>query len=139
MNSMDVIQMTSQNNCCPFMLFESGAVYADRESFKVNSAKTMRSEASTFIVPTLKQFVVFSISKVPEVERILAMLQERLLRVQIVVDAFDAQVRDKVYAKEESIIDEFGMFEFDFHIVSRRGRDISECPVDSSLELVFRR
>lgn len=44
----------------------------------------------------------------------------------IVVDQFDRAVREKIYEREMSLIDELDSFEFDFNILSRRGRNLTD-------------
>jgi len=76
---------------------------------------------------------------VPDVERVLAKLQDRTLYVTVVVNHFNPAVHTEIFRKEESIIDEFEMFDFDFEVISREGQDISECLTDPSLRLIFMR
>jgi hypothetical protein len=116
-----------------------GTYRVGKSNFEAESRDVVSTRSVTFITPTLNQFVALSISAVPEVEQVSTLLQGNALQVEIVVDAFDAEVRNRIYERQEAIIHEFEMFEFDFYIVSRRGRDLSECPVDSSFNLAFRR
>lgn len=93
------------------------------------------------VAPTLRQFAAYMISSVPEVEYVLTTCDEknRMLRVFSVIDAFDATIREKIYAKEGQVIDEFETFNFEFNIISRRGRSLSECITDPGVEVTFKR
>jgi hypothetical protein len=52
------------------------------------------------------------------------------------LDRFESEVRGRIYRREELIIDEFPMFEFDFYVISRMERDPGEL-VSESIELVY--
>jgi hypothetical protein len=95
----------------------------------------------SIVAPTLRQFAAYMISAVPEVEYVLTMCDDenRLLRVFSVIDAFDSRTRENIYAKEGQVIDEFEDFNFEFNIVSRRGKPLSECITDPGLEVTFQR
>lgn len=76
--------------------------------------------------PSIKQFLEQEFARVPEAEAVFASTQGRTLHVWIVVDQFDRAVREKIYEREMSLIDELDSFEFDFNILSRRGRNLTD-------------
>lgn len=45
--------------------------------------------------------------------------EKKLLRIFIVVDEFDFDVNEKIYDREEHIMEVFAGFDFDFHITSQ--------------------
>jgi hypothetical protein len=69
------------------------------------------------LIPHFKQFLAFLIaSDIPQVRSIAMQEDEKLLRVFIVVDEYDFDVNERIYDKEEHIIDVFNQMDFDFHI-----------------------
>lgn len=99
----------------------------------------VRTESTTLYPIPLTKFVSFEFSLVKEVETVLAAQYNNLLYLWVVVDKFDKAAREKIYAREREIIDEFREFEFDFNIISRRGRDLRELISDPTLVLTYQR
>ena len=87
----------------------------------------------------LTDFVALELSQVPEVENVFTAKLKNLVYAWIVVDPFDEAVREEIYVHEKSIIDEFWDFEFDFNIISRRGRKLQELLSDPNTDLTYHR
>jgi hypothetical protein len=113
----------------------------EEKKILVRSSVYLNTVMAKPLVPTAKHFVALKISAVPEVENVFTMVDDaaRTLYVYTVVDDFDAKVRSRIYEKEQEIIDEFEMFDFDFHIISRMGAPLSECVSEPSIELTYQR
>lgn len=103
------------------------------------SRDKVRTESTTLYPVPLTKFVSFEFSLVKEVETVLATRHNNLLYLWVVVDKFDKAAREKIYARERKIINEFEELEFDFNIISRRGRDLRELISDPILILTYQR
>jgi hypothetical protein len=113
----------------------------EEKKILVQSSTYLKSVTTRPLVPTVKHFIALKISAVPQVENVFTMVDEAIktMYVYTVIDDFDALVRTKIYEKEKEIIDEFGMFDFDFHVISRMGAPLSECVNEPSIELTYQR
>jgi hypothetical protein len=113
----------------------------EEKKIEVRSSAPPYSVMTKPLVPTAKHFVALKISAVPEVENVFTMVDDaaKTMYVYTVIDDFVASIRFKIYEKEQEIIDEFGMFDFDFHIISRMGAPLSECVSEPSIELTYQR
>jgi len=92
-------------------------------------------------VPTsdLNKFIGFEFSVVPEVEYVYTVLRDnRVFYVWIVISAWEKKVRERVYAREQAIMDEFPSFSFDFYVVDQCGEDVADL-ISQSLEVAYRR
>ncbi len=107
----------------------------------VPSSSYLKSVMTKALVPTVQHFIALMISDVLQVENVFTMVDDgaKTMYVYTVIDDFDAATRAKIYEREQRIIDEFGMFDFDFHIVSRMGAPLSECVNEPSIELTYQR
>lgn len=94
----------------------------------------------TRLLMSPSNFVGCELSLVPEVEAVYVESSEstKNFRILTVVDKRDPEVRAKVYARERAIIDEFSTFEFDFHIISRMGRDLRQV-INETGKIAFKR
>jgi hypothetical protein len=86
---------------------------------------------------SLKELLGREMSLIPEVDAVYVSREERTYHVWVVIDQCDRSIREKIYQREMSIITEFGSYEFDFNILSRRGRDLSSVIQDSILDAAF--
>jgi hypothetical protein len=113
----------------------------EKKEIYVSSSAYQNTVMTRPLVPTAKHFVALEISAVPEVENVFTMVDDaaKTMYVYTVVDDFDAGIRSRIYEKEQEIIGEFEMFDFDFHIISRMGAPLSECVNEPSIELTFQR
>ncbi|HUG82489.1 MAG TPA: hypothetical protein VML01_12550 [Bryobacterales bacterium] len=87
------------------------------------------------LVPALNDYIAFSFQGIPEVERIYARRQQDnvyYVRVAVKSDS-DAGVRHSIYSKEQEIIKEFEMFDFDFDIL------LASDLMDQFIPLVYQR
>ena len=122
MNVMDVTN--SQSVTVP----NWNAVDVDGKEFASSTTafQSVRARDSMLAISyNLKEFVCMELSIVAAVEKVYASKIGNVMHVYTVVDAFDNEVRKNIYAREAEIIDEFDYLEFDFDIVSRRGRELS--------------
>lgn len=73
-------------------------------------------------------FIGLELSLVREVERVFVDRDKngKEFRVIEVVKDRDPDVRAKVYAREQAIIDAYPNLDFDFHIVARMNRDLRD-------------
>jgi hypothetical protein len=68
------------------------------------------------------------LSLVREVESVFVELvqKQRTVRVISVINERNPGVRARIYAREQAIIDSFPMLDFDFRVISRANRPLSE-------------
>ncbi len=116
----------------------------DDAIFNFHAPEVIRDNTETkqlqIIEPvSLSDFISLELSQVKEVEAVLTARQENLFYLWIIVDPFHRAIREKIYARERGIINEFMRFDFDFNIVSRRGRNLNELISDPMMKLTFRR
>ena len=97
------------------------------------------TESECEVVDTgLPEFLTFELSQVPEVEYIFTAFRANIFYVWIVTNEFEARVREKIYERQKTIIDEFPMFEFDFYVVAKHGSDVKEL-ISGDVSLTFQR
>lgn len=84
-----------------------------------------------------REFLGFEMSMIKEVEAVYVSRQDRMLYVSVIVNDFDREVRQKIYEREMAMIDEFESYDFDFNILSRRGRKLEEVIHDPALDVAF--
>lgn len=84
-----------------------------------------------------QEVVTTELSAVPEVEYVYASRQDCAFDVWIVINQASSEVRHRIYAREQAIIESMDCFGFDFHILSRRARDVSS--LISGVELIYSR
>ncbi len=109
----------------------------DSQRFEV---KTARSSAFTsspiFSVETGARI---ELSLVPEVERVFFEREgDGEFRIITVVNKRDAAIREKVYAREEAIMQAYPGLNFDFHVVARMDRKVEDVLTKAG-KLVFER
>jgi hypothetical protein len=85
---------------------------------KSSHLSEVRNE-SVQLIPHFKQFLAFLIADVPEVRAVLMREDGKLLEVYIVVDDFNFDANERIYDKEEHIMDVFTKLDFNFHITSQ--------------------
>ncbi len=91
------------------------------------------------MIPNFKQFLAWLIADVKEVRSILMKQAGSALEIYVGIDNFDMDVNERVYDREELIIDVFGNLDFDFHIICLGGRPSIESISDPDLEEVLAR
>ena len=64
--------------------------------------------------------------------------EDGIIKVLTIVDDNRLDLRNRIYAREAAIIDEYPRIEFDFHILPRMGHDLADV-VDFSREIAYRR
>jgi hypothetical protein len=105
---------------------------------------TLRTEELTQ-VPTssVNAYVAFQLSLVPEVERVYTAFRDnRVFYVWIVVGRWEREVRQRIYERQEAIIDEFTdesseqECSFDFYIVPREGERVEDL-ISQSIDLAY--
>ncbi|MBI2819562.1 MAG: hypothetical protein HYX73_06250 [Acidobacteria bacterium] len=75
----------------------------------------------------LNEFIAFVLSLVPEVECVhTAFRENHVFYVWIVISEWKKEVRQRIYERQQSIIDQFPTFAFDFYIVSRDGQRVED-------------
>jgi hypothetical protein len=121
------------------LFVRSDETLATGRRVQIRTDKLSANAITTVLGPNKRHFIAFLIACLPEVESVYTMAQDDFLHVYTVVNAFDATVRKKIYEKELQIIDNFDKFDFDFNIISRGGRPLSEVINDPGLELSFQR
>ncbi len=109
-----------------------------RELVSNQWARLWSEETRLLISP--ETFIGLELSLVPEVESVYVESSESTtdFRVMVVVDKRDPEVRAKVYARERAVIGEYSNLDFDFHIISRMGRNLREI-VNETGKIAFQR
>lgn len=134
---MDVLEIASNNSPEPVSVPNWSGIRVDENDFEKNNQyyssvmafQRVKPTGTTMIVSkqySLKEFLCMELSIVPEVEKVYATRQGDVMHIYTVVDKFDASVREKIYDREVEIIDEFSYLDFDFNVISRRGRKLSD-------------
>jgi len=80
------------------------------------------------------------LSFVPEVDFVFANCEQsgKEFRVITVIDEINSAVENKIYEREEAIMDALPSADFEFRILARHNRDLSEVMTDGG-KLVFNR
>lgn len=93
-----------------------------------------KSDENVLLIPHFKEFMGYLIaSDIPEVQAVLMHQEDKLLRVYIATKEFDFDVNERIYDKEERLINLFENVNFDFHIIGQRRFG------DPNLRLVYSR
>ena len=103
------------------------------------TSEKIEFETESLKAMSLNEFIGTELSTVSAVECVFASRKGNVMQVCTVVNDFDPEVRAKIYDRETAIIDEFDSLEFDFDIVSRRGRDLAEVMDDRCFDFTYRR
>lgn len=88
-------------------------------SIEVRSNELSKAEngASVQLIPHFDEFIAFLLScDLPEVRSVFMGQDGRLLQVFIVVDEYNFEINERIYDREECVMDVFDRFDFDFHI-----------------------
>lgn len=107
-------------------------------SVDLRFSATSPSKYHEVVTTSLNEFIAFELSLVQEVAYVYTAYRNGIFYVWIVLDQFEQEVRKRIYDREKAIIDEFSMFEFDFYIVARAGRDADEL-ISESVKLAYER
>jgi hypothetical protein len=100
-----------------------------------------RPSTLTKQIMRVADFIGFEMSFVPEVETVFLHRSEesaRDMRVLVVVNNRDPKVRTEIYKREQAIMDELPLAEFDFHILARENRPLGEIVTDAG-EIALKR
>jgi len=100
-----------------------------------------RPSTKTERIMRLADFIGLEMSLVPQVEAVFIHRNEESakdIRVLVVVNARDPRVRAEIYKREQAIMDELPLSDFDFHIISREGRPLKEIVTDAG-EIALKR
>jgi hypothetical protein len=111
----DVITVSSSSSQ-PQKSNARSAFSAELRSDSVVTAKNRHAQ----LIPHFKEFLASIIREVPEVDSVLMQEDGNTLTIYVVVENFDFDVNEKIYDKEECIIDVFTDVNFDFHITSQK-------------------
>jgi hypothetical protein len=75
----------------------------------------------------IKVFIGYEMALVTQVENVFVHKEDELgkiLRVTVVVDKRDSDVREAIFRREQAVMDEMKSVDFDFHIIAREGRPL---------------
>lgn len=88
---------------------------------------------------SIETFIRFELSLVREVEKIFIDREsDDEFRVISVVNERDAQIRERVYAREQEIMDTYPRLTFDFHVLARMNRNL-DALITKAGKLIFER
>lgn len=75
-----------------------------------------------------KSFIGLELSLVPEVETVFVELvpKRKMVRVITIINERDPAIRERVYKREQFVIDAFPNLDFTFRVIARMNRDLSE-------------
>jgi hypothetical protein len=99
-----------------------------------NGVATWRNDSRQKRVFDPKVFIGHEMKLVPEVEHVFVSREDeagKLLRITVVVDSRDPDVRAAIYKREQAIMDELENLDFDFHIIAREGRPLESLITDA--------
>ncbi len=85
-------------------------------------------------------FIGLELSLVPEVESVYVDLpqQSKTVRVITIINERNPAARERIYRREQAIMDAFQALDFDFRVIVRKNRDLAEV-VDQVGAIAFRR
>ncbi|MCX6615001.1 MAG: hypothetical protein NTZ98_02750 [Acidobacteria bacterium] len=106
----------------------------------VESGESHRSmDPITVQTSALNEFIAFELSLVPEVQSVYAAFRDnRVFYVWVIIDRWERKVRERVYARQQAVIDSFPDFAFDFYVVPKGDEDPTEL-LSGSMELAYER
>jgi hypothetical protein len=122
---------TADNAIVPSSEFVSGPQFTTNRSAKQWIVKNK-------FVMNPAQFIGWEFALVDEVERVYVQCEDREFQVSVIVNERDPQVRRKIYAREQALMDELPNADFDFHIIARGNRDLTDTLSDYG-KLVYRK
>lgn len=128
----------SVSNCLPSASTVNGislSSYGDWKEVErsTKDVQRVRTDGGIKATPRFKEFLALLISEVPQVRSVFIRQENRLISIYVVTEQFDFDVNERIYDREENIMNAFFGFDFDFHITCQR--EIS----DTDLELVLSR
>lgn len=106
------------------------------EEFPDLASSTAADPPQVDITKRLNEFIALELSAVEEVEYVFTAFRNNVFYIWVLLDRFEAQVRNKIYEIEMEVIDEFPMFEFDFYLIASGGNDAREL-ISGSIESVY--
>jgi hypothetical protein len=85
-------------------------------------------------------FIGLELSLIPQVESVFVELLpgRRMVRVFTIINERSHETRERIYAREQSIIDAFPDLDFNFRVISRAGRSLSDI-IEQIGKLVYQR
>jgi|ERR1700733_4355043 len=109
-----------------FCVATDGKTYNQKRNTWSQWQTTKSSPAHFTVDPS--DFIGLEMSLVDEVESVFAEPAPRKIGFHIftVVNDRQPEIRAKIYAREQAIMDQFSNLEFDFRIVARRGRPLQD-------------
>lgn len=104
------------------------------------SGRVWRSDTKRHMLISPEIFIGLELSLVAEVERVYVerIADRKALRVMIIVNERDPNVRARVYAREQEVIEAHPHLDFDFYLHSRMNRNLEDV-VDGIGVLAFKR
>jgi hypothetical protein len=88
---------------------------------------------------SIKEFISRELALEKEVEAVLTSRHGNVFYLWTVVDNPTGEVRERIFEREKAIIDGFPEYDFDFNIISRRGRSMDMLISDPAIAVSFRR
>lgn len=102
--------------------------------------KTVSTESTAQPTSSVRECIAFEFSLIREVEFVYtAFRSNEVFYVWIVIEEFERAVREKIYERQRTIIDEFPMFQFDFYVIGLMGRNVADLIGDESIHLTYKR
>jgi hypothetical protein len=92
-----------------------------------NKPVEWRNDSTQHCAYDVNVFIGYEMSLVPEVEQVFVHKEDevgKVLRVTVVVDKRDSDVRAAIFKREQAVMDEMKTVDFDFHIIAREGRPL---------------
>jgi hypothetical protein len=74
----------------------------------------------------LENFVAQKLFAIPEVEYVFLSLENDSIDIWTVINKLESEVRNKIYDVEYDILDILKIFQFDFHVICRNDRNVTE-------------
>jgi len=104
-----------------------------------NLSRSLRSDTQKMLLSP-EIFIGLELSIVPQVQQVFVERIDRgkTMRVMVMLEGRDAEVRRRVYAREQAIIDEHPQFDFDFYTHQLMGRKPATV-VDGIGKLAYKR
>ena len=123
-------------SCLQSVSFSGGWISANTAKGSSGEAKPFSTGQAIGVRP--EDHVWLELSLIREIEHIFVYPEDGLYRVVTIVDGNDAALRDRIYDRELAVMDALPSYTFDFHVLPRLGRNLSEL-VSSSKRAVYSR
>jgi hypothetical protein len=100
--------------------------------------EVVQTHENNSVINKLEIFIAEEFLAVPLVEFVFLSIEKHSIDIWTVINKLDRKVREKIYDVEYAIIGLLQNFQFDFHVICRNDRNISEVH-PSNAKMIFKK